>query len=219
MSVYPRIKDRRYLYVAVIVVMAAALSGCSRRVSYNVTQSYIDPYFSERKLNHAQVAVLPFLTQQGAVVDDDLEPGRVVKKLRAIRPDMEFVSFVGFENSLPAQVDRRIVPEFYGKLYEGDVLGVQALDSLWAYVAQPYLLVYALRMGAFINNTDRSLFKHASLVGELWSREERAVVWRASCMGVSEDRGVSDGKLMAEGMRHIAGAIPPTGPNYGREAW
>ncbi|MDR2591354.1 MAG: hypothetical protein LBC59_00920 [Chitinispirillales bacterium] len=198
---------------------ALALSGCAARVSYNVTQSYIDPYFSERQLNHAQVAVLPFLTTQGVSVDGDLRPERVVRKLRALRPDMEFVSFMGFENSLPAPIDRKIVPEFYGKLYEGDILGVQAMDSLWAHIAQPYLLVYTLRAGAIINNVDKSLFKHASLVCELWSREQRAVVWRASCMGVSDDKHVSDARLMAEGMLHLAEAIPPTAPNYGREAW
>jgi hypothetical protein len=224
MLVYRGIRDsgsRRAAAVAAVIaaVSAATLFGCSGRVSYNVTQNYIDPYFSGRRLNSARVAVLPFLTPRGLAVDGELEPERVVRKLKALRPDMEFVSFMDFENALPAQVDRRIVPEFYGKLYEGDVLGVKAMDSLWRHIAQPYLLVYTLRSGALINNVDQSLFKHASVVCELWSREERAVVWRASCMGVSDDKGVSDDVLMSEGMRRLAEAIPPTLPNYGREAW
>jgi len=217
MQVYPRILR----YIAVIIVMAGlALFGCSGRVSYNVTQSYIDPYFSGRALNNAKVAVMPFLTQHGRLAEGELDPNAVVKKLRLIRPDMAFVSFAEFEGAFPAHVDRkRILPEFYGKLYDEDVLGVKAMDSLWEYVAQPYLLVYALRAGALINNVDKSMFKHARLVGELWSREERAVIWRASCMGVSDDKGVPDGRLMAEGMRYLAEAIPPTVPNYGHEAW
>jgi len=201
------------------LALASALFGCSGRVSYNVTQNYIDPYFSGRQLSNAQVAVLPFLTQHGGVVDGELESERMVKRLRALRPDMVFVPYRDFENAFPANVDRRIVSEFYGKLYDEDILGIKAMDTLWEYVAQPYLLVYTLRAGALINNVDRSLFKHASVVCELWSRDERAVVWRASCMGVSDDRGVPDGILMAEGMRRIAEAIPPTAPNYGREAW
>lgn len=217
MSVYPRIKGRRRLYAAAAV--ALALSGCSGRVSYNVTQNYIDPYFSGRALNNAKVAVLPFLTPQGAAADGGLEPERVVKKLRSIRPDMDFVPFTAFENAFPAHVDRRIVSEFYGKLYDGDVLGVKAMDSLWAHVAQPYLLVYALRDGAFIKNVNKSVFKRAGLACELWSRDERAVVWRASCTGVSDDRSIPDGELMAEGMSRLAEAIPPTLPNYGHEAW
>jgi len=196
-----------------------ALSGCSGRVSYNVTQSYIDPYFSGRLLNNAQVAVLPFLTPRGGIVDGGLESERMARKLRTLRPDMVFVSYIDFENAFPARFDRRMLQEFYGKLYDDDILGVKAMDSLWEYIAQPYLLVYALRAGALISNVDRSVFKHASVVCELWSREERAVVWRASCMGVSDDRGVPDGELMAEGMRRLAEAIPPTLPNYGREAW
>jgi hypothetical protein len=221
MSVYPITRNRRFRYIACVVVMAAmALCGCSKRVSYNVTQNYIDPYFSGRALSNAEVAVLPFLTARGVMADGELEPDVVVRKLRVIRQDMAFVSFVEFENAFPAHVDRkRILPEFYGKLYDEDVIGVKAMDSLWEYVAQPYLLVYALRAGALINNVDKSMFKHARLVCELWSREERAVIWRASCMGVSDDKGVPDGELMAEGMRHLAGAIPPTMPNYGREAW
>jgi len=205
--------------VIATVSVSSALPGCSGRVSYNVTQSYLDPYFSERQLNHARVAVLPFLTPQGVSAGGDLEPKRVAVKLRALRPDMEFVPFVDFENALPAHIDRRIVPEFYVKLYEGDVLGVKAMDSLWEYVAQPYLLVYALRAGALIKNVDNSVFKHASVVCELWSRDERAVVWRASCTGVSDDRNIPDDELMAEGMRRLAEAIPPTLPNYGHEAW
>lgn len=202
-----------------LILTAAMLLGCFRRVSYNVTQSHIDPYFSPRLLNNAEVAVLPFLTPRGGVVDGALESERMVKRLRAVRPDMIFVSYSEFENGFPAHFDRRIVPEFYGKLYDEDVLGVKAMDSLWEYVVQPYLLVYALRAGALINNLDRSRFKHASVVCELWSRDERAVVWRASCTGVSDDRGVPDGELMAEGMRRLVEAIPPTAPNYGREAW
>jgi hypothetical protein len=218
MSVYPR--TIRYIAAIFLTAAVAMLFGCSGRVSYNVTQTYIDPYFSGRALNNAKVAVLPFLTRQGRLADGELEPDVVVKKLRVIRPDMVFVSFVEFESAFPAHVDRkRILPEFYGKLYDEDILGVKAMDSLWDHVAQPYLLVYALRAGALINNVDKSIFKHARLVCELWSREERAVIWRASCMGVSDDKGVPDGKLMAEGMRHLAGAIPPTAPNYGREAW
>jgi len=225
MSAYPRTQTRVFRRIASAVAASAfaalvlALSGCSGRVSYNVTQSYIDPYFSGRALNNAKVAVLPFLTSQGPAADGELSPETVVKKLRSLRSDMDFVPFTAFEAAFPAQVDRRIVPEFYGKLYDEDVLGVKAMDSLWAYVAQPYLLVYALRGGAFVRNVDRSVFKHAGMVCELWSRDERAVVWRAWCTGVSDDRGVPDGALVAEGMRRLAEAIPPTLPNYGSEAW
>jgi len=224
MSAYPRIQPRgsrrAVAAVAVSAVAAALLSfGCSGRVSYNVTQSYIDPYFSGRALNNAKVAVLPFLTPQGPAADGELEPEAAVRKLRPLRTDMEFVPFTAFENAFPAHVDRRIVREFYAKLYEEDVLGVKAMDSLWEHVAQPYLLVYALRAGAFIKNADNSVFKHASVVCELWSREERAVVWRASCTGVSDDRSIPDGELMVEGMRRLVEAIPPTLPNYGHEAW
>ena len=225
MSAHPRAKNRKFTRaVAVAAALSAlaslaALSGCYGRVSYNVTQSYIDPYFSGRLLNNAQVAVLPFLTPHGGVVDGNLESERMAKKLRALRPDMVFVSYNEFENAFPARFDRRMISELYTKLYDEDVLGVKAMDSLWQHVAQPYLLVYALRAGAYINNVDKSLFKHASVVCELWSREERAVVWRASCMGVSDDRKVPDDELMAEGMQRLAEAIPPTLPNYGREAW
>jgi len=205
--------------VPALLALAALVVGCSPRVSYNVTQSHIDPYFSPRLLNNAPVAVLPFLTPGGGVVDGALESERMARRLRAARPDMLFVPCGEFENGFPAHFDRRMLPEFYGKLYDEDILGVKAMDSLWERVAQPYLLVYTLRAGALINNVDRSLFKHASVACELWSREERAVVWRASCMGVSDDRAVPDGELMAEGMRRLAEAIPATAPNYGREAW
>jgi len=219
---HPKNKTRRILsvaFIAVVSVLSAALSGCAGRLSFNVTQNYIDPYFSGRALNSAKVAVLPFLTPHGGVVDGELESERMAKRLRALRPDMVFVSYKEFENGFPARFDRRRISEFYVKLYEEDILAVKAMDSLWDYVAQPYLLVYALRGGASINNLDNSTFKHAGVVCELWSREERAVVWRASCVGVSDDRGIPDGVLMAEGMQRLAEAIPPTLPNYGREAW
>jgi hypothetical protein len=219
MLVRQRTVNRNFRHIAVAAVIAAALAVCSGRVSYNITQNYIDPYFSGRSLNSARVAVLPFLTPDGGVADGELESERMAKKLRALRSDMVFVSCNEFENAIPARFGRRMVPEFYAKLYDGDVLGVKAMDSLWEHVAQPYLLVYALRGGEAVNNLDSSLFMRASVVCELGSRDERAVLWRASCTGVSDDRGVPDGEFMAEGMRRLVEAIPPTLPNYGREAW
>jgi hypothetical protein len=111
------------------------------------------------------------------------------------------------------------LPELYDKLYREDILGVRAMDALWESLAEPYILVYALRDGAVISNLDESVFKHASVVCELWSRDQRAVVWRAACKGVSDDKRMAESGMMAESMRRLAEAIPATLPNYGREAW
>jgi hypothetical protein len=211
--------------VAVVAAVVAslmpitALAGCSGRVSYNVTTLYVDQYFSARNLNNARIAVLPFLTPQGGLVEGAFEPERMVRKLRALRPDLLFVSYLEFEKGFPARFDRRLLPELYDKLYREDILGVRAMDALWESVAQPYVLVYALRGGAVINNLDESVFKHASVVCELWSRDQRAVVWRAACKGVSDDKRMAESGIMAESMRRLAEAIPATAPNYGREAW
>jgi hypothetical protein len=93
------------------------------------------------------------------------------------------------------------------------------MDSLWEFVRQPYILACSLRDGAVIRNMDESYFKHVGLTCEIWSREGRGVVWRARGRGVSDDRRVRDGELIAESMRYLADEIPATVPDYGRELW
>jgi len=200
-------------------VVIAGLAGCSRRVSYNVRELYSDARFSARALSSNDIAVLPLLTSRGAVTEGPLEAGNIVKRLRALRPDLRFVSYENFENSFPPRFDKRQITDFYGKLFREEVLSVKNMDSLWAHVDHPFILVYALRDGAQILNTDGSVFMHVTVVCELWSREWRAVVWRASCKGVSDDGKTPDGELLAESMRILAEAIPATAPDYGRESW
>ncbi|MDR2578395.1 MAG: hypothetical protein LBC70_06250 [Chitinispirillales bacterium] len=196
------------------------LAGCAlRRVSYNVSIQFTDPRFSPRMLSNREMAVLPLLTAGGPVTEGRLEARKMVKRLRSLRPDLTFVSYRAFENGFPPRFDKREINVFYEHLFSGDMLAVKSMDSLWAFVRQPYLLVYTLKDGARIQNMDESHFKHVSVVCEIWSRDGRGVVWRASVRGVSDDRRVLDSEILAESMRRLVRSIPAVAPDYGQEEW
>ena len=66
---------------------------------------------------------------------------------------------------------------------------------------------------------DQSFFKHVTVICEIWSRDGREVVWRASYKGVSDDSRMTDGELLSESVKALVRNIPPTAPEYGRENW
>jgi hypothetical protein len=215
---------RRFCAIAVPVVLCLVLvvvffAGCGYRVSYNVRTVYADPLFSARSLSNADMAVLPLLTPRGALTEGPLEAGRMVKRLRSLRPDLRFVSYEEFEKAFPPRFDRRRISDFYGGLFRQEVLSIKNMDSLWVHIAQPFILVYALQDGAEIRNIDGSRFKHVTVSCEIWSREGREVVWRATVKGVSDDGRMADSELLAASMRFLAESIPVTAPEYGRERW
>jgi len=220
-----RIKSRAttslasFLSLCLIFIITAFLPACAPRVSYNVRTLYTDPFFTSRTLSNAEIAVLPLLTSRGALADGALEAGSMAKRLRSLRPDLRFVSNDKFEDAFPPRFDRRFLADFHGKLFRQEVLSVKNMDSLWVHVAQPYILVYALVDGADIRNVDESRFRHVTLTCEIWCREGREVVWRATVKGVSDDRRMVDRELLAASMRFLAESIPASSPEYGRERW
>jgi len=205
-----------FLCITLIVMF---LSGCAPRVSYSVRTLYTDPNLSPRALSNADIAVLPLLTSRGPLSEGPLGSGVLVRKLRDLRPDLRFVSYEEFDGAFPPRFNRRGIADFYGKLFRQEVLSVKNMDSLWVHVAQPYILVYTLWDGADIKNVDESIFKHVTLICELWRRDGREVVWRASVKGVSDDGRMADGELLASSMRFLAESIPFSAPEYGRESW
>jgi hypothetical protein len=216
-------KPRQARFSAVAVCLSLAcliLTGCApRRVSYNVWPLYIDPHFSARALSNNDIAVLPLLTSEGPITEGGPEGEELLKRLRTLRPDLRLVSHTVFENGFPPRFDRREISEFYDRLFREDVLAIKGMDALWEGIEQPYLLVYTLKDGAVIKNMDESVFKHVSVTCEIWNRDGRGVVWRASARGVSDDRRVSDREILVETMRRLAEAIPAFAPDYGRESW
>ncbi|MCL2219160.1 MAG: hypothetical protein FWC23_04415 [Chitinispirillia bacterium] len=227
MELSPKIARRRsgrksgaaVIPALVCLALLAAIAGCGYRVSYNVRVIYADPLFSARALTNVDIAVLPFLTVNGPFSEGPLETGVMLKGLKSQRPDLRFVSHEKFEEVFPPRFNRRWIADFYGGLFRQEVLTVKNMDSLWVHVEQPYLLVYSLRDGAEIINVDQSFFKHVTVICEIWSRDGREVVWRASYKGVSDDSRMTDGELLSESVKALVRNIPPTAPEYGRENW
>ena len=196
-----------------------ACLGCTPRVSYSVRTLHIDSWFSGRNLSNAGIALLPLLSAKGPVVTGELESERMAVMVQNQRVDLRFASYREFEDGFPPRFDKREIAAFYKALFAEEILAVKAMDSIWKYLGQPYVFVFSLADGASIRNMDNSVFKQVSVRCDLWSREGRAVVWRAVCKGVSDDGNVDDSQLIIESMRLLTEAIPQTAPNYGRESW
>jgi hypothetical protein len=189
------------------------LTGCgASRVSYDVKTLYSNPRFSPIALSSGDIAVLPLLTSRGPVKEGEFDASMIAGMLWRLRPDLSFVTHEEFESAFPPRFNRRWLAEFYDKVFIEEVHAVGSMDSLWSFVRQPYILVYALRDGAVIRNMDESLFKHVSVTCEIWSRDGRMVMWRSACKGVTDDMYVEDSKILAESIRLLAEAIPAAAP-------
>jgi hypothetical protein len=159
------------------------------------------------------------LSAKGTVTNDELESEKMAVMVQNQRTDLRFASYGEFEDGFPSRFDKREIAAFYKAVFSEEILAVKGMDSIWKYAGQPYILAFSLIDGASIRNMDNSVFKQVSVRCDLWSREGRAVVWRAVCKGVSDDGNVDDSQLILESVRLLTEAIPRTMPNYGQESW
>ena len=208
-----------YKRILCCALVALVCLGCTPRVSYSVRTLHIDPWFSGRNLSNAAIALLPLLSAKGTIKNEELESEKMAVMIQDLRTDLKFASYVEFEDGFPPRFDKREIAKFYKALFSEEMLAAKGMDSIWKYARQPYILVFSLADGASIRNMDSSVFKQVSVRCDLWSRDNRAVVWRADCKGVSDDVNVDDRGLILESMRLLAKEIPQTLPNYGRESW
>ena len=200
-------------------VVALACLGCSPRVSYSVSTLYVDPRFAGRNLGDSAIALLPFLSAEGPVASEELEPEKMAVMIQSQRADLKFASSGEFENGFPLRFDRREIAKFYKALFSEEIQAAKGMDDIWKYAGHPYLLVFSLADGASTLNRDSSVVKQVDVRCELWSRDDREVIWLADCKGVSYDGNVEDRRLIMESMRLLAKELPQKLPNYGRENW
>jgi hypothetical protein len=175
-------------------------------------------------LSGAEIALLPVLGSGGPLAVEGLEAVKIAKMHRKLRPDLKFAVYDRYAEGFPGAFDTSKVDEFYKMIFEGEVLAVKGMDSVWEHIGRPYILVYSLVggagiRGAGIRDEDQRVLKSLSVKGELWSRSEREVVWRSVCKGVSDNGRADDARLILQGVRRLAEAVPAAVPNYGQESW
>ncbi|MDR0307329.1 MAG: hypothetical protein LBI42_10910 [Chitinispirillales bacterium] len=206
-----------FCVLPLITIMGFA--ACAPRVSYTVKTLYTDPQFTGRMLSGFHVALLPLLNAGWPVELDELEELELFEMFQTVRPDIKFVSTYEFETDFTFKAGEASLFNFYKLLFNEEMLALKNADSLWNSVRQHYLLVYSIRNGMSVRNIDTSVYKKFIVECELWSVEHRAVVWRAQCGGVSEDKRSRDKQMLAESMKYLAQMVPAVQPGYGPESW
>jgi len=206
-------------FCALLMALVFCAGGCVPRVSYTVKTLYTDPQFTGRMLSGFQVALLPLLSSGGRVEFEELEEQELFEMFRAARPDIRFVSTYDFETDFSFKTGEPALSNFYSLFFNEEALVLKNADSLWNSVRQQYLLVYSIKSGMSVRNMDRSVYRQFVIECELWSVEHRAIVWKARCQGVSDDKRKSDKRMLAQSMKHLAQMIPAVQPGYGPESW
>ncbi|MDR3013141.1 MAG: hypothetical protein LBU70_08020 [Chitinispirillales bacterium] len=207
-------RNPKWLCLIFAALVSAVLVGCAApSASFNLRVQNIDPRFSAVALaGGGDIAVLPFMTSRGPIVGGDFGTDEIYDMLKKLRPDLKFVPREVFERSFPPRFDRRRLTNFYGWIFDGVADSVASMDSLWGFVEQQYLLVFAIADGAVVHGLNDSYYKHVRVTCEVWCRRTRRAVWQSSCMGVSDDSRMEERDLLAESVRRIIEAIPAASP-------
>jgi len=189
-------------YIAIFTVYLL-LSGCFPAVrrevgaSYGVTVAYATTSFTGDKFSGVTVLMLPVLTAGGSAVSAALSPGRQGEVLQKVRPDLHVLFADRFENKYLSMHSARSLSDFYGRLYNNEVVAVQTSDSVWKTMEGAYLFVSKLKYAAAIRGFDGNIRKRLSIEAEIWDIAQSEAVWRAELQGADDGIGRSDDAFMA----------------------
>ena len=186
---------------------------------FTLTNNYQRENFSGRDVAGGTIGLCVLLTDTGVVTAEVLPSKTIVKKIRSTRPDLNFKE--------PDSVYRRLghflaptdLQRFRSLLYNGDLVALQALDTVWGVVGYDFLLALRLRRGMHIKTFNKMMRKRFLVEAELWDCKEIETVWRVIIDGKCSRPGFTDRKLLLESLASVASALPSALPAYDSKSW
>lgn len=207
----------------IILILWASLLllfSCSPALfNFEVKNSYTREYFTGRDIGGHTIGICPFLTRQGAVMRDVQTSREMVKLIKKERPDIAVVATDQVEQMFHEKLDSAALDRFYKLLYQGDVMALQVLDTVWNALTVDYLMVIRMRSGMNIRTFNRVARKRLALEAELWDRTAMETVWRVSVNGFCGRVGISDRRFIDEAIKEIYAELPATMPAYDTKTW
>ena len=186
---------------------------------FTLTNNYQREHFSGRDIAGGTIGICMFLSDADVVHADMLPSGQIAKRIRSTRPDLDFIE--------PDSVHRRLkhflaptdLRHLRSLLYKGDVVALQALDTVWRAVGYDYLLAFRLRRGMHIRTFNQMMRKRFLIEAELWDCREIETVWRVIIDGKCSRPGYSDRRFLLESLESATSALPSALPAYDSKSW
>ena len=186
---------------------------------FALTGNYQREHFSGKDISGATIGLCMLLGDTGTARDRDVPSAPVVEKFRAARPDLDFREPDSVYGRLQRILSGEKLAAFRSLLFRGEVVTLQALDTVWKNIGYDFILVIRLRRGMSIRTFNQMMRKRFIVEAELWDCGEAETVWRVSIDGKCSRPGYSDRKFLLESLVPVATALPASLPAYDTRTW
>ncbi len=213
------IPAKRFFLIALEVIAVAGMFCTPPPFEFKLTNNYRREYFSGKELSGGTVGICMLLSDTGVPPPKTVTSAVILKKIRNTRSDLVYSEPDSVFDRLLKRSDKAAVERFRSQLFKGDLVALQAGDSLWQEVGNDYLLVIRLRRGMHIRTFNQIMRKRFIVEAELWDCREVETVWRVIVDGSCSRPGYSDSKILIEALGSIAAALPASLPAYDTKSW
>ena len=186
---------------------------------FMLTNNYQREHFSGRDISGAVIGLCMLLGDTGDVPGRDVSSAMIGQKFRSTRPDLLFREPDSVFGRLQRMLPDTEAAGFRSLLYHGDVVALQALDTVWKNLGYDFLLVVRLRRGMYIKTFNQIMRKRFLVEAELWDCTEAETVWRVIIDGKCSRPGYSDRQFLLESLVMVATALPSALPAYDTKSW
>lgn len=201
------------------VLLLAAGACTPPPFEFTLTNNYQRENFSGRDVAGRTIGCCMLLTDTGVVTAEVLPSKEIVKKIRSTRPDLNFKESDSVYHRLGHSLVRTDLQRFRSLLYKGDLVALQALDTVWRAVGYDYLFVLRLRRGMHIKTFNQMMRKRFLIEAELWDCREIETVWRVIIDGKCSRPGITDRRFLLESLESVISALPAALPAYDSKSW
>ncbi|KMQ50504.1 hypothetical protein CHISP_2622 [Chitinispirillum alkaliphilum] len=202
-----------------LVILMLFLSFCSGKTGIAFHDLYTDPQFSGRDLSGADIVVGPVLMQGRPISAGNLESGKLLRKLRRNRSDLQLVSVYEFERSFKERHGIEELNLFYHNLFNSELLDVQSAQNVWDNFHGQFFFVTRVTNAASVRALDGSQSRRLRIEGELWRSDGPEVVWRAAVNVLSLDFKETDCTIIGNGIAALCDSLPQVQPGVGYREW
>jgi hypothetical protein len=181
--------------------------------------NYQRDHFSGNDVSGSTIGLCMLLTDTGSVQPGTIPSELIVKKVRLVRPDLDFMEPDSVDARLRRSLGAEEVRRFRSLLYNGDVVALQAMDTVWRAVGYDYLLAIRLQRGMYIKTFNQMMRKRYVIEAELWDCSEVETTWRVIIDGTCTRKGYSDRRFLLASLEQITAALPSAVPAYDTKSW
>ena len=201
------------------VLLLVAVACTPPPFEFTLTNNYQRENFSGRDVAGSTIGLCMLLSDPRGGDTAMLSSGKITKKIRSARPDLHFMEPDSVYRRLTYALAPADMRHFRSLLFRGDLVALQALDTVWRAVGYDYLLAFRLRRGMYIKTFNQMMRKRFLIEAELWDCREMETVWRVIIDGKCSRPGYTDRQFLLESLESVTLALPAALPAYDSKTW